>query len=130
MTITFDHSRQYTVAFLDMFSRLRDAKNIRLEMKGTLPLQLGYNALKRFDADKSKKNSFLQLSDLVATSVMDCLLKAQKGVALSVDEACLLYLIVDHRRKFEETFSDFLVSTRFLSQIGDAIGSASEMTTR
>ena len=130
VTITFDHSRQFTVAFLDMFSRLRDAKNAKLKMKGTLPLQLGYNALKRFDADKSKKNSFLQLSDLVATSVMDCLLKAHKGVALSVDEACLLYLIVDHWGKFEETFCDFLVSTRFLRQVGDAIGSASDVTTR
>ena len=93
MTITFDHSRQYTVAFLNMFKRLRDAKNTTLEMKGKLPLRLGYDALKRFDADRSRQNSFLQLSDLLATSFMDCLIKAHKGVSISLDEAMSVVLI-------------------------------------
>ena len=127
VTITFDHSRQFTGSFSHIFKHLRDAKSIQFEMPGEIPLQLGYDSLNRFDADRSRQNSFLQLSDLVATSLMDCLLRAYRGDALSLDEALLLFFLMEYRDNFRERYSDFLVSSSFVRRIDFSIRSTADV---
>ena len=127
VTITFDHSRQFNAWFRHMFEHLRDARRIQIEMPGEIPLQLGYDSLTQFDADRSRQNSFLQLSDLLATSFMDSLSKAYRGDTLSVDEALLLFFLMEYRDNFRERYSDFLVSSSFVRRIDFSIRSTADV---
>lgn len=111
--LVFDASNEYNNIFKFIVERLiSSGKHITIFSSGSMRT-LGFNCIERFDCEDSKNNIFLQLSDLVATSIRNVIQKVcfDSGIyQYSELESLILHMIYSHKEEFENTFCNLLIS--------------------
>ena len=118
--LIFDSSRQFNRAFINIFEKYKNAEKTILQFEEKFPLVFGYESLNRFRYEKSQNSIFLQLSDLIATSLKNVVQKIyfDDGTAQYNDfEAFMLYLSMSHYREFGNIFCDFVISDDLISKL-------------
>lgn len=118
--LIFDSSRQFNRAFINIVEKYKNAEKIILQFKEKFPLVFGYERINKFRYEKSRNNIFLQLSDLIATSLRNVVQKIyfDDGMSQYNDfEAFILYLSTSHYREFGNIFCDFVISDSLISKL-------------
>lgn len=117
--LVFDSSRQYDKAFEFWFNGLRDAKKNSINFTGRLPIRFGYDYLKKFRTESSTNSVFLQMTDILATSIKDVVQKILKDDGrekYSEAEYNLLFFINQHLLSFEGQFCTYIVPDKLLEK--------------
>lgn len=112
--LVFDSSRQFNISFLEFFKKLRDAEKTIFQFGERLPQILGYQSIHYFMYEKSQNSVFLQLADLIATSVKDVIQKIYWDTGdehYSEFESFILFFIHEGWQRFDDQFFDFIMST-------------------
>lgn len=119
VSVIFDSSRQFNAAFANLFlSVSQSAQNKKIILPNSQFLIFGFTKLKTFSDAESKNNLFLQLSDLIASSLNQFFLKcfaSQGSTQFTKFEIFLIgfiYMLLDNR------FGDWIVSAKLKHQFG------------
>lgn len=110
--LVFDSSIQFNRAFLNIFDKLKNAEKTTVQFKDSFPLIFGYESLDKFRYENAKSNIFLQISDIVATSIKNVVQKIyiDNGTSKYNDfETFILYFLTSYFREFGDTFCSFVI---------------------
>ena len=120
MQLFFDSSRQFNIAFLNIFEKYRDAQNTVFVFPEKLPLVLGYKHIKNFIAEKDQNSTLLQLSDLTSTSIKNVIEKIyldDGSMNYSEFEIFILLLTYTHWKEFDDIFCVFIMSDYLIKKM-------------
>jgi hypothetical protein len=122
ITLIFDSAAQYDKAFSYIFETIAKSGPSKLFLNERTTLYFGFKKIKKFDVANSASNVFLQLADLVASTINQLFRKValnEKPWVVSRIELLFLGLIVT----IDEMYygADLIASSKFKKKLGDLI---------
>ena len=119
--LVFDSSREYNVPFSDLFKRIKNIKKKSLFHFPNNTLHFGLKNLKTFSYMDSKDSIFIQLADLLSTSINSFFKKIDRHERLwkltANEEFWLGYIYI----MMDERFGDWIISSQLKKKYGKFI---------
>ena len=119
--LIFDSSREYNDAFQKLFLRMRDAKTRARMIVHYRELHFGFDHLKSFELQDSKDNLFLQVTDLLTTSINSFFRKVEANENLWELSKCDEFLIGIIWQSVDLRLGDWVVSNKLKLRLGHLI---------
>lgn len=119
--VVFDSAHQYNASFSQFFEKLKTAEKSSLILEGSIPRLFGYESMKTFETIESKESAFLQITDMIATSINNLIRKISEDNGsneYSEYDCFLLRFIFTFNSIFGDQFISFVVSDKILDKIG------------
>lgn len=118
VSVIFDSSRQFNAAFANLFISFGNSPQNKIILPNGQSIVFGFAKLKTFRDEDSKNNVFLQLSDLLTSSINQFFIKLVTANSTTQFTEVEVFLIGIIYMLLDERLGDWVVSTKLKHKFG------------